>query len=134
VTETNQTQEREKSIPRGERVVGRRRGGSGLPGVLVHVVALVLAPGGVLRGHLGLLLLRLVHADALVARHGCAAGRRRGDAPPACYARGGYHQAWRSDAAAPRGAADPAEREPECRAAAAAAGGRPKRVGVHEQQ
>lgn len=102
--------------------------------MLVHVVAFVLATGGVPRGHLGLLLLlRLVHADALVARHGCAAGRRRGDAPPACYARGGYHQAWRSDAAAPRGAADPAEREPECRAAAAA-GGRPKRVGVHEQQ
>jgi hypothetical protein len=95
--------------------------------VLVHVVALVVAPGGVLRGHLGLLLLRLLHADALVARHGCAAGRRRGDASPACYARGGHHQAWRS----PRGAADPAEREPECRAAA---GGRPKRVGVHEQQ
>jgi len=106
----------------------------------VHVVAsFVLVPGGgVLRGHLRLLLLRLLHADALVARHGRVAGRRRRHAPPACYARGGYHQALRrgtTATASRRRAADPAEREPETRAAAAAAASRrPKRVGVHEQR
>lgn len=100
----------------------------------VHVVAFVLVPGdSVLLGHLWLLLLRLLHADALITGHGRVAGRRRGHAPPAC-----YHQVWSrgtsTTGASRRRAADPpAENQPESRAAAAASR-RSKRVGVHGQR
>jgi hypothetical protein len=104
----------------------RERGG--LPGGLVHVVALALAPG-VLLGHLRLLLLRLLHGDALVPRHGRLGRRRRGDAPPAGCACCGHHQPRRRGTAAASPAADTAEREPESRAAS-----RPERVRVHGQR